>query len=376
MPPADDIRASLNGVVAPARRFFHWWGGELAALMPDRLRELSRGRGQLVLALGETSEPLGIFAESSGALTPLARFTEAGAGNDAAAIGRILRRPEIARPIAHGQVALCLRLPARWALCRVIELPLAADENLAEVVGFELDRHTPFRAEQVYFSYRVLVRDVAAQSLRVEVTVVPRTIAESARQVARELGWAAERLDVAAAGSFEAQSGNLLASAAPESRLAQGRFSYFLAAAAAGLALVALVLPTAVAMREAATMADEVAAAAPQARAAAAIRRQIDALRASQDFLLDRKLRSPTISNLLAVITRLMPDDAWLSELRVRGTEVELSGVAASASGLIAVLEQSGKFRDTTFRSPVTPDPATGRERFSIAARLAEASRP
>ena len=48
-----------------------------------------------------------------------------------------------------GQVVLVL--PDDQVLRRTVELPLAARENLREVVSFELDRYTPFAAEDVMF---------------------------------------------------------------------------------------------------------------------------------------------------------------------------------------------------------------------------------
>ena len=53
-------------------------------------------------------------------------------------------------------------------------LPIAAEDNLRQVLAFEMDRQTPFKADQVYFDYRLGEREAAARNLQVELIVVPR----------------------------------------------------------------------------------------------------------------------------------------------------------------------------------------------------------
>ena len=46
------------------------------------------------------------------------------------------------------EVVLCL--PADKVMARKLMLPLVAEENLRQVLGFEMDRQTPFSLDQVY----------------------------------------------------------------------------------------------------------------------------------------------------------------------------------------------------------------------------------
>jgi Tfp pilus assembly protein PilN len=52
------------------------------------------------------------------------------------------------------QVKLCI--PKAWAVIQSTELPAAAEENLPDVVAYELDRITPFRPDEAYYDYRLL----------------------------------------------------------------------------------------------------------------------------------------------------------------------------------------------------------------------------
>lgn len=56
--------------------------------------------------------------------------------------------------LAHPPVLLCL--PKAWSIVRTTALPIAAKENLAEALSYELDRITPFDADAAYYDFRVL----------------------------------------------------------------------------------------------------------------------------------------------------------------------------------------------------------------------------
>ena len=54
---------------------------------------------------------------------------------------------------------------------RRVTMPAATEENLRQVLGFEMDRLTPLRADEVYFDYRVVSRDAAAGQIAVQLAV-------------------------------------------------------------------------------------------------------------------------------------------------------------------------------------------------------------
>jgi len=367
-----DMSTSVDRLVMPATDFLRWWRAELLMLLPERLRELSREKGRVVLMLSDSLAPVRLFVEASGSSSNLlAEFSEPGETDARPLLQSLVRRPEISKLLGRGEFGSCLRLPSRLALCRTINLPLAAESNLSEIVGFELDRYTPFRADQVYYTQRVLGRDPVAQRLSIEVTVVPKPVVDATLALARDLDWAPDRIDVAEPSPGVSHSNNLLNPARSAMRRRGVRTTYGLAISAAILAVTALAIPLIASHREAASMTEEVATFKNEAAAAERLRKEVAALRDGEGFLVTQKKRSRTISELLAQITHLLPDDTWLTDLLIAASDVELTGVSAAASRLVGILEQSGQFRDTNFRSPVTTDPASGRERFSIATHIA-----
>ena len=89
------------------------------------------------------------------------------------------------------------RHPARTrhALRTTASLPLAAERNLAQVIGFEFERLVPFKQSEVYFAYRVTARDKAMQTIAVELTIVPHAKLAKIAAALPGLGFQAEEID-------------------------------------------------------------------------------------------------------------------------------------------------------------------------------------
>lgn len=369
--PARHLRSLASDAAAALHRFLDWWLGELAACLPAGLRQrLTAKPVRLVVLLRDDRATL--LLEDGGEPDRLGSLDLASGSDAGQRLRAILSARGLPGPVAS-KVETCIRIPAAKVLRTTLDLPLAAERNLDEVVSFELDRHTPFRADQVFCTARVLRRSTAAQRLDVEIMLVPRPVADEAIAAARQLGLDPVRLDVAEDEGMRSVSGNLLPANSVLSRQRPfRRVTAALAFAAAALAVVAVYLPIARLHQDAAAASRDVAA----VKAAAALQREIADLRKEQRFLVDRKQQMPSVSQLLLETTRILPDDTSLSAWQVSGAEIQLGGTTRSAASLIGLLEQSHKFHDTTFRIPVTQDPVTGRETFYIVARIVEETPP
>jgi general secretion pathway protein L len=116
--------------------------------------------------------------------------------------------------------------------------------------------------------------------------------------------------------------------------------------------------------------------------AQAEIARRIAAMRTNADSaaqdpqlaaLLQRKRGIPPAVVILDALSRALPDDSYLTQLRISGARVEIDGVSRSASSLVALLEQTEPFQRAQFSAPTTPAAAQGAEEFHIAADIATA---
>ena len=355
-----EIFARFTG---PTAHFFHWWFGELSMLVPPGLRRVAGGdRGAVVIDL--SGSEIVVTEQGRRKAREIGRIPAAGeadAARDIAAsrlLGRARRR--------NSEVTL--RLAGREALRKNLSLPAAAGDNLRQVLTFEMDRQTPFAADQVYFDHRIRGRRPDGQ-IDVELVTVPRDIVDSAVRRVAAWGVAPDRVDVPAQGD-DPWTPDLLAASRPEAGSSVRWPNLALASIALILAAAVLYVPLERRQNEHARLQAELARAKSGAELALGLRKEIDRMVVDAGFLIRHKHESVKSVLLLEELTRLIPDDTWLQRFQLNGREVRISGHSASASRLVTLIEESQAFEKVVFRSPVTQDQRSGKERFNLSLRI------
>lgn len=346
-------------------RFPGWWLGELAALVPAGLRRMIGGeRGAVVFELSDDEVAISVHGGSK--RREVGRVDR---GLDRAAqrqaIARLCRRLNL----DSGHVVL--RLAEGHALRKRMELPLAAEENLREVLEFEMDRQTPFKPDEVRFDNRIVHRDPDSGRIQVELVVVPRSVVDEAVLNATEWGVPPDIVDIAGVPQPEIGGFNLLPK---DYRPTRGRAG---SVANAVLALAVVALSAAFVYRAferqntvIGVMGERVAEAKIEAEAAVALRERIEGLIEDGEFLGARKRQGLGVTAVIEELSRMLPDDTWIYQLRLNAEEVRVWGYARAASQILALIEASPVFAGVTFRSPVTQDQRVGLERFNLSARI------
>lgn len=85
--------------------------------------------------------------------------------------------------------------------------------------------------------------------------------------------------------------------------------------------------------------------------------------------LLARKWATPSAVMILEALSKTLPDDAHLTELRIEGGKVQIAGSATDAPALIRLIEQSRQFTQATFFAPTVRGPSGG-QNFHIEAHI------
>ncbi len=296
------------------------------------------------------------------------------AGDPAArrkAVKRALRRVDLRR------LEVAVRLPAGQALRKAVELPAAAAENLRQVIGFEMNRLTPFEADDVYFDCRVTRHEAGAQLIAADLVVAPKNVVEAALARAGALGLQPSIVDVVGDGGRVRADFNLI-SEGPDSRAARSGigFSAALGLLAAALCAALVYIPLERQRDLADGLSREVAQARVEAQFVSRLRGEIEAASQAKDFIVEKTLRHPTATQTLHELTRLLPDDTWLFQLRLNGDRASLYGFSASASALVGALEAAALFHGVGFRSPVTRDLKSNLERFHLSLEVGAEPEP
>ena len=352
---------------------WRWWTGELRKIADERFSAL-RGTARVPVVAFEGEEL--VLLEPRPAPGAESRVDLAAEPVRARAVlQQVLRQAGEMR----GRVRLCLA-PGE-ALVRRVTMPAATEENLGQVLGFEMDRLTPFRSEEVYYDYRVLSRDPAGQ-LSVQLAVARRPLVDALAARLRELGASVQGVAVRDGAGHPAAPLDLLPSEQRGERdTARERLiQRSLAGAVLVLFLLALLIPlwrkreTIIALQPLLARSHQEAEAAD--RLAAQLTRQVD----DYNYVLARKHTLHPALDYVEEITRLLPDNSWLQQLELKSTgksrEVVMTGETTSSSKLIEILEQSKLLRNAAMRGTITRGSAPNSERFQIQAEAPPATPP
>ena len=359
-PTLVEVLPRLQRLLQPAREFLAWWTAELTQCVPPVLRGSLARPGQ-VIELVVADGAARFSRRRGGKIDELARIGLA--RNEEAQARRALsnlraqirpKRSRIHLGIASGQV-----------LRRTVDFPVSVVENLREVLELELDRHTPFRPSEVYFDHRISGFEDDGKRVLVELAVVPRRLADRALAIARALGFRPERIGIAGEDGIDFLRGEADGEIdwPGQSRIANIGLGL-------GVALLLLLPWLALKFTEQREEA-RVAELRQEAASTDALRKEVQVLLKRNRSLPLRKQNGPTLMAVLDELARILPDGTWVAELRLEGAKLSLVGYSASASALIAVLEDSDLFSGTDFASPVMPDPALHAERFHLVATVA-----
>ena len=359
-PLLDNVRRAWR--TSPMPRFFHWWGNELAALLPVRWRYafgggaawhlLEKQGDDWQLRRAGDSLPLATWSDSLDPAAQQVALNDALRGVD----------PEDLR------IALCL--PSNTMLRRSLFLPIAARDSLQQIGAFEMDRQTPFRAEQVRYDVRDTQGAAPAGRFAAELVAVPRQTMDPLLDRLRVVGIAIDAVDMAS--GYDRLGVNLLP---PEQapRRSHPRQRLNLALAAACVLLVVLSLAQFLHNRQAALteMQTKVDNMRGEAQKVAGLRQQLQDNAGAAGFLADRKLHTPLALSLLDDLSQRLPDDAWLERLSIDNAgQVGFQGQSKQAAKLVDALKGSPVITDANFQGTIQADPTTGKERFYMVAQL------
>ncbi len=264
-----------------------------------------------------------------------------------------------------------LLLPSHQVLRRRMHLPVAARDNLATVLGFELDRQTPFRAEQVFFDSRILPHDSAAKTLPIELGLVPR---EPVNEAIAALGPLALQLDGIDAGTPSGRMGFNFLVTSQRRRRVHKLLWINLALVAASIMFLLLAMSHLVDNRVAAveSLRLESDAQRDAARDVAGMRKSLEEAVAGANFLAVRKSVAPSVIELLNTLTETFPDDTFIERINLAGSTLSMTGQSGQAAQLIELLRDVKGIREAALSGPIAPDARSGKDRFNITAQVGE----
>ena len=356
---------------SPVGQFLHWWKNELLQLLPSALQaQLAHAHGRVLMRVVP-----GDGADADGSLELSWFEGDSLQMLDALPLGQDpeVQRRELAALLLEREVNEAPRdllLGREQVLSKRVQLPLAAESNLRQALAFEMDRHTPFTAQAVYFDYQVVERDRERGQLLLDMVVAPRSLVEPLLKILEPRGLAPTGVDVQGDGL---PGGFNLLPLDRRSRIRRQRTRVNILLALVLVLVLALVMAQSLWLRQ--RQIENINLAIEEVRVEARrvqnIRAQIDDASEAAGFLLKQRSAAPPTVKVLAEATRMMPDDTYLDRLRIWEGNIQLQGKSGNAQQLIEMVNSSPLFGGTEFRGSTRLDSRTGKEIFDLRADLA-----
>jgi general secretion pathway protein L len=335
--------------------FWQWWRTELYELLPSNLKRLVETNNHSLIISAAGGQFL-VQHKSADKVQDISRIPFS--ADDAA---------ELDIPDNIRQTILVLERGK--VLSIEVVLPLAAEENLREVLSFEMDKNTPFTADQVYYQYFVTSRRPGDKTMSLQLFVAPRNIVDESLLRLAKIGLHPDLISPHGVDNANGHRINLVPPLKGRThRFTRQRLNQSLGALALLLFVLMLALPIVQKNRVINSLEEDIAQAMTAATASNQLRQEVEKLALGSKYLVEKKQTETTMMHLLNEMSRVIPDDTWVNRVDIDRDEIQLQGQSGSAAGLIALIEESPTFQSAQFRSPITQVARTNQERFHLSA--------
>jgi general secretion pathway protein L len=349
-----ELSATLAGTSVSG--LFSWWLGELKAIFSPLSRFMDRNRPELTLTPVDGQWIVSL--KKGKGVRELVRV-DFGARPTA---GRKAIRSAIKNVKRDEDVTMML--PEGNALRKSLDIPSVAEPDLRRALSFEIDRQTPFKADDVYFDYRIIVRDPATKRLIVELITVPKASVDARLAEVRRWDIHPSRVDIQVGKGSTGLGINLLRGS--DKKLGRSYLPAVLSVLLCSLLFAAFLIPLHQLSSLDESLKAQVAREKETADKTLVVRADLAQEVNSAQFLDSIKENTPIVLLSINELTRALPDDTWIMSLQLNQKEIKISGYSTAAAQLISILDDIAIFREPTFTSSIVQDKRQKLERFEL----------
>jgi general secretion pathway protein L len=355
------MEASTAALRKGTSDFMGWWLGELSALVPTPLRHALKP-AERTIAVTIHEDRISLTKIEGGDTEPLGQF--ATKNNDFGASSGEL--DQFLTQFQTGRWRWGLYLRGDAVLRDRLHLPIAAKENFYEAVEFQVERQTPFQRSEIYFDCRPIATEATSRTLCVDYIIAPLERVDNALRHLTSLGIPVDFVTTISELSGDQPRFNLLSDHNPPRRHRGARLN-------AGLGILAVLLGGAVIFltldndrRQAAALTGKVESLRSEARVASQLQNAIETEQRSANYVLNLKQDNKSVIQILNNLTRLVPDDAWVSRFNYKDGKIQIVIHAPESSSIVQLVEGSDQFSEAKMMTAVRKDKNTNRERFTL----------
>jgi general secretion pathway protein L len=362
-----DIRRPLRRVVEVGRRVLRWWFDELRHLIPTRVRQ-ALSADPITVQIRVHDNGTDVQQVRIKGFSNVERQRLEGPRDPRSALVWVAKRRWRWGPLMRVDVAL----PASCCLIRRRKVPVAAVERIGDVLALEVERTTPFGMEDIRHAWRVIgPAPLDDASLQVVHVIAKRRLIDPLLVEAGSMGVPISAVDVVGAEG-DRMGFNLLSRGEAPPSLAR-RLSWAIATAAALLVPVCAATVVVAMQRQDQALAQLEVETNAARKEAQAVRKRVQDADALSDRIGALRLRRAEGIRVIALweeVTRLLPDTAWLTNVRVENDVLWIDGYARSASELVGIIAHSPMLSGVALSAPVVREEPRASERFQIRMKI------
>ncbi|HEY1413659.1 MAG TPA: PilN domain-containing protein [Rhodopila sp.] len=326
--------------------FVSWWLARVTELLPTAWTNTAFRLRDGIIVTTASSGTVAVSRRRNALLTPIG-------------LGAAARSP--------ARLSILLHPPAGSVLVKHHTVPTVPRNQMEQLLRHELARITPFPPQDLFWHWDGHIKPGNRARTEVTLTMVPRAALAPALAALDEVNLKADYVEV-----VTPERPCLLPVGAAADRASRTGLTRVLAFGCASLAAVALILPICLQALALHNTDTAIAALQPTIAQVEAIRRGAAASDAGRDIVAQEIQRTGDLLQILAVVTRILPDDTYLTDFSLRERQMMLSGRSASAPRLITGLSADPAIRNAVFAAPVTRIEGATSDVFSIKAEAAK----
>jgi general secretion pathway protein L len=262
-------------------------------------------------------------------------------------------------------------------LFRPLDLPKRAADFLDAMVRSQIDRLTPWTANDAAFSWTAPV-ETSNERINLMVIAAPKSKMNPLIRLAEYCGAGSVALYAAPQSSYPSTDGR--PAVVGGTKVFEKRMRGSLDVARVRRILTAVLLTTAISATLSVGIASVVGSRLDeqQRQLSGKVSERRAAMRSklatsddsAQGLLVRRKHATPSNVMVLDELSRILPDNTYVTELRIEKDKLQVVGVTQDAPSLVKLMEQSPHFARATFFAPTTRSAEDLGERFHIEARI------
>lgn len=333
------------------RQGWTWWCEQIQGLSPPFIQKL----------LGSTQQHTLLLQDEYGLqwLHPPGMNNRARLASDATPA----QQADFVNQLPSKKVTLLL--PESQLLRLSLQIAQEAVPHLDAVLRHQLPLLTPFQREQVYVCH--LPVGQASGKTVLELIVLPRSQIDETLAALAQL-----KLDVTQLRPFSDANRsdcNLLPPRRPQHSLPT-RLTRMLIPINILLLATVIALPLWQQQQQISELQQQRDSVRQEAAEVYRVRQALEQIELIQQQLYQQQNRPTSSLQLLATLSNQLSDQAWINQFEWQDARLHLKGEASDASSLISVLDSVPAFSNVRFSSPVTRNPDSNKERFSIEIEL------